>query len=68
MITTGKKFSEKFAPQPPPSVLDRKGVDRLLAALIAKHHEPRYDIAPQIRAAARAARHVEAASEMVPVS
>jgi hypothetical protein len=25
-------ISKKFAPVPPPSVLDRKGVDRLLAA------------------------------------
>ena len=56
-------ISKKFAPVPPPSVLDRKGNDRLLAALIAKHHEPRYDIAPQIMAAARAtARRVEAAA------
>jgi hypothetical protein len=62
-------ISKKFAAPPPPSVLDKRGNDRLLVALIAKHHEPRYDIAPQITAAARAtARRVEAAAEMVPAS
>jgi hypothetical protein len=39
----------------PVSVLDRYGIDRLLAALIAKHGEARADIAPEL-AAARAKR------------
>jgi hypothetical protein len=33
------------------SVLDQNGVDRLLHKLIAKHHEPRFDIAPELRGA-----------------
>jgi hypothetical protein len=38
-------------------------------ALVAEHHEPRYDIAPEIAAWARVtARHVETAAEMVPAS
>jgi hypothetical protein len=67
MTTISKKTL--LAPEPPPSVLDRQGIDRLLVMLIAKHHEPRYDIAPQIMAATRAtARRVEAAAEMLLVN
>jgi hypothetical protein len=58
-----------YALEPPPSVFDRHGRDRLLDKLIAKHGEPRYDIAPEIAAWARVtARHVETAAEMVPAS
>jgi hypothetical protein len=65
MTTISKKTL--LAPEPPPSVLDKRGNDRLLPALIAKHHEPRYDIAPEITAATRVTkRRVEAAAERVP--
>jgi hypothetical protein len=33
---------------PPLSTLDRTGTDRLLDRLRAKHHEPRFDIAPEL--------------------
>jgi hypothetical protein len=51
MTTISKKML--LAPEPLPSVLDRQGVDRLLMRLVAKHHEPRYDIAPEIATATR---------------
>jgi hypothetical protein len=38
----------------PVSVLDRLGVDPLLAKLIEVHGAPRFDYAPELRAAARA--------------
>jgi hypothetical protein len=67
MSTISKKTL--LAPEPPPSVLDRHGVDRLLMRLIAKHRTPRADIAREITAATRAtARRVEAAANLVPAS
>jgi hypothetical protein len=55
---------------PPPTVLDRRGIDGLLMRLIAVHGEGgRPDIAPEITAAEReTARRVEAAAEMVPAA
>lgn len=47
------RLAKKLVEPPPPSTLDQHGRDPLLDRLIAEHHEPRFDIAPQLQTEAR---------------